>query len=63
MSIEDNLKTPKGFSCKINRRRSKNDIADSYEKIAGKLEAACRRIERQSRIIEKLEAERTLMNE
>ena len=55
MSIRDNLKAPKGYSCKINRRRSKDDIADSYEKLCGKLEAACRRIERQGRIIEKLE--------
>lgn len=48
------LRTPKGFSCKVNRRRTKNEIADMYEEQSGKLHAAKLRIKKQSLMIEKL---------
>jgi len=52
--IKSGLRCPSGFKSKINRKLPKATIADEADRISEKLEAACRRIERQSRLIEKL---------
>ena len=52
--IKSGLRCPPGFKSKINRKLPKEKIADEADRTSGKLEAACRRIERQARIIEKL---------